>query len=72
MPTIFKAVAPKGKYGENIWIKLTNSTNTINEVGLFNASSSGTMLVRRVIPKAITMVTTKMYKIEVEYNVEDL
>lgn len=72
MPISFKAKVPEGKYGEDIWIKLTNSTNTITEVGLFNDSSAGTMLIRRVMPKPITMVTTKMYKIEVEYAVEDL
>jgi hypothetical protein len=73
MPVSFKVKAPPGKYGEFIWATFSDTTNTISEVGLFNDDTAGTMIIRRKMPKTVTMTgSTHIYKVEIEYVVEDL
>ncbi len=73
MPLEFDVTAPQGKKTVTFWVLTTDNTNTIREVGLFNASSSGTMLVRRVMHQDIVMDGANYaYMIEIEIAGEDL
>jgi len=49
----------------------TDSTYTIREVGLHNASTTGSMFTRSVFNTNITMVKAKAYKVEFSYGVDD-
>ena len=75
MPVEFKVIAPKTLQvsGDTYYIIITDNNNTIKEVGLFNASSGGNMLLRRILDKSVVMAgNTHLYKIEVEIAVHDV
>lgn len=58
---------------ETLWLSVTNNTNTIKEIGLFNAASDGTMLYRDVFGTTVVMDGEDYeYLIEIDVAVNDL
>ena len=72
MPLEFEGVAPPGGKTAHYWAVFGDATNVIAEVGLFNDSVVGTMLLRRALPKSVTRVVSKAYKVDVEVAVRQI
>lgn len=78
MPLEFEGVVPAVGKTAHFWIRLAEdnlvtNTDVIKEIGLFNASSGGTMLLRRVLPLSLTLdAEANAYKIDIEVAVRDL
>lgn len=56
----------------DFWIIIYDSTDSLREIGLFNDSSSGDMLIRRVFAATEVMVITKSYAVEINISITDV
>lgn len=71
-PFEFTVESPPGFIGDSVNIMFVTTTGTLREVGFLNASSGGSMLVRRVLHDDIVLTDSKAYRVEIEWKVVDV